>query len=286
MNGRLRVVLVVALLLLAAMGLSGAGALHPRLDGPLVGEREAALVATVALAAIGIWAATKVRRREEDDEDEGPVDQSAIGIKPLLVALAVGLVVAVVIALLIVLILSQHHPLTAPPSTPTFDEDGPVQPAPVPAPGPLSHGSPLDVAIVVLALAALAAALFLRPRRRPARPDDAPTAEDEDTVDRAVTAAIAALDEDVVDDRSAVLAAYAAMERELAARGTPRAQTETPSELVLRAAADGRLDPGPARRLLELFAEARFSSHPVGPGHREAALAALRELRAVPWSQR
>jgi hypothetical protein len=68
------------------------------------------------------------------------------------------------------------------------------------------------------------------------------------------------------------------MERSLADRGTARGAADTPDELLARAVASGIVRGGAASRLTALFYEARFSTHPVGAGQRDAASAALDEL--------
>jgi Domain of unknown function (DUF4129) len=80
------------------------------------------------------------------------------------------------------------------------------------------------------------------------------------------------------DARAAIVACYQAMERALADTGTSRAPAETPDELLARAAVNLVSCEGAAHRLTWLFYEARFSSHQLGPGERNAAEAALTEL--------
>ena len=95
----------------------------------------------------------------------------------------------------------------------------------------------------------------------------------------AVDAAIDALDT-TIDPRYAVIAAYAAMERVLAARGIRRLRAEAPREYlrrVLLAASGAERD---AQTLTGLFEEARFSTHPISERLRELALSALTSLHA------
>ena len=87
-------------------------------------------------------------------------------------------------------------------------------------------------------------------------------------------AALAGID----DARAAIIACYVAMERRLADRGTARGAADTPDELLARAVASGAVRGGAAGRLTALFYEARFSTHPLGAGQRDAASAALDEL--------
>jgi Domain of unknown function (DUF4129) len=64
----------------------------------------------------------------------------------------------------------------------------------------------------------------------------------------------------------------------LAERGAARGAANTPDELLARAVAAGVVRGGAAGRLTALFYEARFSTHPLGAGQRDAASAALDEL--------
>jgi Domain of unknown function (DUF4129) len=68
------------------------------------------------------------------------------------------------------------------------------------------------------------------------------------------------------------------MERRLADRGTARVAADTPDELLARAVTAGTVRGGAAGRLTALFYEARFSTHPLDAGQRDAASAALDEL--------
>jgi NADH:ubiquinone oxidoreductase subunit 5 (subunit L)/multisubunit Na+/H+ antiporter MnhA subunit len=95
----------------------------------------------------------------------------------------------------------------------------------------------------------------------------------------AVQAAIGALDE-AGDPRGAVIAAYAAMERALAAHGVARSSAEAPREYLRRVLVASSATEHEARTLTGLFEEARFSIHPISERVREAALSALRSLRA------
>ncbi|MFD4262867.1 DUF4129 domain-containing protein [Streptomyces sp. NPDC058534] len=81
--------------------------------------------------------------------------------------------------------------------------------------------------------------------------------------------------------RSRVIACYAAMEDALVASGVRRHASDSPADLLTRAA-DAGLAPSPAApRLTTLFREARYSSHPMGPSHREAAAGALEEIASL-----
>ena len=69
------------------------------------------------------------------------------------------------------------------------------------------------------------------------------------------------------------------MEASLASAGAARRAADTPEELLLRAYRDGFLRTQAASGLTELFREARFSTHPLGQVERDAAAAALWQIR-------
>lgn len=150
---------------------------------------------------------------------------------------------------------------------------------------PGGHGGSLHVPVglilyallIVAIIAAVAVSIWWSTRlRRPAAPlfiDDVPTEELREAVKEA-RAAIVGID----DARAAIIACYVAMERRLADRGAAREVADTPDELLARAVASGAVRSGAASRLTRLFYEARFSTHPLGAGHRDAASAALDEL--------
>lgn len=82
----------------------------------------------------------------------------------------------------------------------------------------------------------------------------------------------------VEDARAAIIACYVAMEDSLAERGAARAAADTPDELLARATSRGIVRGTAAGRLTALFYKARFSSHPLDGGERDAAEQALDEL--------
>jgi Domain of unknown function (DUF4129) len=95
------------------------------------------------------------------------------------------------------------------------------------------------------------------------------------------------------DPRRAVIAAWARMERGLAAAGLPRRPSEAPFEYAARVLETslapihrgtspgfpGPLRPGSVQRLTGLFERAKFSQHAIGPAERDEAIAALRAVR-------
>ncbi len=81
------------------------------------------------------------------------------------------------------------------------------------------------------------------------------------------------------DPRRAVIAAYARMERALAASGLPRAPAEAPEEYLQRILSDVPITRRAATRLTSLFAWARFSGHDVRPEMRDEAIETLEQVQ-------
>jgi len=81
------------------------------------------------------------------------------------------------------------------------------------------------------------------------------------------------------DPRRAVIAAYARLERVLAAYGLPRQPSETSEEYVARILASLDVDEGAIRWLTRLFMRAKFSQHDVDVAMKEEAIAALVRVR-------
>ena len=96
----------------------------------------------------------------------------------------------------------------------------------------------------------------------------------------------AALDESIDDlrrerdARRAVIAAYARMERVLAASGLPRRAAEAPLEYLTRVLRDLlRASAESVSRLTALFERAKFSTHEIGSDSKEEAIEALVAVR-------
>ena len=83
------------------------------------------------------------------------------------------------------------------------------------------------------------------------------------------------------EPREAIIACYAAMERELThVPGAVPLDCDTPSEVLARAVDRHALRAASATQLVELFEEARFSPHVMNEGHRDTAVDALRLVLA------
>jgi hypothetical protein len=133
----------------------------------------------------------------------------------------------------------------------------------------------LLVGALALLAVVMGALVLLRARRR--RVDDTPAG------DAALVDAVDESLDDLVrepDARRAVIAAYARMERALAAQGVERQPSETSLEYLSRALVEATASERSARRLTTLFHRARFSQHGVDEAMKGDALDALRSLRA------
>lgn len=97
-----------------------------------------------------------------------------------------------------------------------------------------------------------------------------------DPLTRAAEVGLAEIEDLSREPRDAIIACYAAMERELARvpEAAPQ-QFDTASEVLARAVEHQALPAGSATRLVELFGEARFSRHVMREEHRDAAVRAL-----------
>jgi Domain of unknown function (DUF4129) len=283
-----RLLPLVLLVVLVIVGLRGAVA-APRWNGPLKSDGVpiglAVEVAFCALLVVTLRRDAAARRAAErlpytgaDPEIEGPV--------ALRWVLKYGLG-ASMIAVAVVLISNLHlhyfgKPRSArPPLAPTRPKI-PPRPGTSHAGGWTLHipwGPILYGLLVLVLVAAVVISIWWSTRlRRPAPP--LPIADlSADELRAAVESGRVAL-AGIDDARAAIIACYLAMERSLADRGARRAVSDTPDELLARAVAANVVRGGAAGRLTALFYEARFSSHALVGGQRDAASAALDELAA------
>jgi hypothetical protein len=81
------------------------------------------------------------------------------------------------------------------------------------------------------------------------------------------------------DPRRAVIAAYARLERVLAAHGLPRKPAEAPMEYLGRMLTELSVSDRAARALTDLFERAKFSQHAVGAEMKDEAIDALQTVR-------
>lgn len=122
--------------------------------------------------------------------------------------------------------------------------------------------------------------------RRADEPAESPaTAPPSRSLARAAERGLAEMTDLSREPREAIIACYAAMERELAhVPGAAPQDFDTPSEVLARAVEHHVLHADNAVELVNLFTEARFSPHVMNEGHRDEAVRVLRlvldELRS------
>jgi len=131
--------------------------------------------------------------------------------------------------------------------------------------------------VVVVGLVAAAAIAYVVASRRTRRPRD-PQAELAEELAGALDEALDDLRSEA-DPRRAIIAAYARLERVLAANGVARLRSETPDEYLVRVLHDLELTPDAIARLTALFTQAKFSHHAVDATMKEIAIAALEQVR-------
>jgi 4-amino-4-deoxy-L-arabinose transferase-like glycosyltransferase len=131
--------------------------------------------------------------------------------------------------------------------------------------------------VVVVGLAAIAVAAWYFAARRD---------RVQLTPEQAAAGALAAVLDDTLDDlraekdpRRAVIAAYARLERTLAAHRLGRHPSEAPGEYLARILPELELERGSVRRLTELFTRAKFSPHAIDAAMKEDAIDALTTVR-------
>jgi Domain of unknown function (DUF4129) len=205
----------------------------------------------------------------------------------LLIGLAV-IVVWLLIAMTLAHLFVPHGMSPEPPPQPAA---APPPHAAVTPPKPNQPNDPGDMVGVLLVgtvplLLIIVAAAVINTRRRARRPapasgaddplgSEAPTPRSEILV-RAAEVGLAEIADLSREPRDAIIACYAAMERELAnVPGAAPQDFDTPTEVLARAVERHALHADNAVQLVNLFEEARFSPHVMNEGHREEAVRVL-----------
>ncbi len=282
--------LVLPLALLIILGLAGlrGSVTTPRWNGPL--RHDGLVIGLVLEVILGFLLVLTTRRRAAAARAAAVsgvvVHDVAAKLRGVLMFVLGAGMIAVAVAIVVALHLHvfSKAPAKLPPAArPT------VRRTPKLPPGSHQAGSlhiPVAAILYALLIVALVAAVVLSVwwsrRFRPsfgARKDDY-LAEDPEDLREAVESGRSAL-RAVDDARAAIIACYVAMESSLAERGAARTIADTPDELLARATTSGLVRGTAAARLTALFYEARFSSHPLGRGQRDAAEQALDELAEV-----
>jgi len=235
-------------------------------DRLLAGLEVAVLVAAVLLVvALVVSALTSGTRRPGRPKGRRSI------VRTILVMLALGLLAGAILAR------QQREDRQG-------DEGGQEAVATTVAPEASSEATrpmwPLALLGTVVVVALVTAAWAAR-RRRPTFDGEVnPRAAEE--VRRAAGSAFAASLADLEaepDPRRAIVAAYARLLDGLDAAGFGRHLAEAPQEHLRRVLEQLHVPPAPLHTLVALFAEARFSEHPLTAAHKQTAIDAFRAAR-------
>jgi uncharacterized membrane protein YhaH (DUF805 family) len=297
-----RVVALIVLLLVVAAALRGyLPARHDAVRNESGGRAAlvfvvAALAVTLALIAIAVVA--RLRDPRAPAPTAGALSEM-LGTgrgRPSWRVLLIGL--AVIAAwLLVVMLLARFlgHGVAPAPSPADSGAAPSTNPSAPPPPQQQRQHRPRDGSqnLLGILLACTVAMLVLfvggtvataRRRWRPATPvvadepaqPPAPVARSE-SLARAAERGLAEMTDLSREPREAIIACYAAMERELAhVPGAAPREFDTPTEVLARAVEHHALHADNAVQLVNLFAEARFSPHVMNEGHRDIAVGVLR----------
>lgn len=303
-----RAVAVVALLFIAAWALRGyLPGVEPVADRERPTSSPAALIVDVALLAgsvviIGIAIVSRLRNRQARRPGAGQLPASPGGMgRPTwrFSLIALGLLIAWLILVLVLMRMGVGNLGEQPPSDLPTGPDPSSAPTPT-NPMPRQPDSPDDTGtniigylvppmLILMALIVVGTAIASRRQRRVATPwrvaDDDPEAPAQpgaaESLARAAEVGLAEMGDLSREPREAIIACYAAMERELThVPGAVPQDCDTPSEVLARAVDHHALRPDSASQLVELFEEARFSPHVMNENHRDVAVDTLRLVLA------
>ncbi|WP_333770099.1 DUF4129 domain-containing protein [Streptomyces sp. IBSBF 2435] len=278
-------VVAVAGTALGAMLLRPERSLLAKSGGPLDSTPVVILIALACLAA-GPMLSSRYRARLGYEQNLPPLEQRlADVVRVTLIAAAV---------LIPIVLLTMHRFPPSGPTPPDARPSGgtPLTPTHRPIPAPKAYkptGGPqfslphivelLGVAVLVIVLLVAGYRLWRQLRPAPATPLGYRPATEQDLLAEAVDSGRRALFHGT-DARAAVIACYAAMETSLADSGVARRVSDSPQDLLERAAGSGLLTGPHAGALTALFREARYSTHPMDGAHRDRAAAALDAIAA------
>jgi len=296
-----RVVALIVLLIAVAAALRGY--LPAQVRGPLSaagGNRAAMMFVIAALAGTLVLMTVAVIARLRDPRAVAPTTFDVSDMigggkgRPSWRVLMIGL--AVIVAWLLIAMMLSH--LFVPREVSPAPPSQPAMPPPahdtVPPPKHNRQNDPGDMVGVLLAsavpllLIVVAAAVINTRRRWLGRFGRAPGASADDYAEsdappkrsellvRAAEVGLAEMADLSREPREAIIACYAAMERELAnVPGAVPQDFDTPTEVLARAVEHHALHADNAVQLVNLFEEARFSPHVMNEGHREVAVRVL-----------
>jgi hypothetical protein len=292
-----RVVAVIVLLILVAAALRGYFPAHDPASRPEPGGGRAglmfviaALSATLTLMAIAVIARLRDPRQVAPTAGEISDMLGRGGGRPSWRVLLIGLGVIVAWILIATLLSQWVFP---------HDIDTAIQDSSTPPRAPDATASPpkrqpqnnngdmlgilLASAVPLMLIIVAGSIVAARRRWRSAAPGvideyvgpaEPPTRSE--SLVRAAEVGLAEIADLSREPREAIIACYAAMERELAnVPGAVPQDFDTPTEVLARAVERHALHADNAVQLVNLFAEARFSPHVMNEGHREEAVRIL-----------
>jgi hypothetical protein len=298
-----RVVAVIVLLILIAASLHGYIPGVERAAGQRPPGSPASLVYVVVLLGVSlVIVALALIARLRDPRTAAP---SAGGLpdrfsgaagRPGWRVLLIGTAVLVAWLLMVWLLarLIMQHGIGQPPAAPQSTAPTPSN-NPTPPPELRDAGGEGDVlryliaGTVALLVLIVAGAVVAARRRRIATPHIAATEplvppatpRTSESLARAAEIGLAEIGDRSREPREAIIACYAAMERELAhVPGAVPQDFDTATEVLARAVEHHALHVDNASQLVNLFAEARFSPHVMNEGHRENAVRVLQLVLA------
>jgi hypothetical protein len=299
-----RAIAVVALLFIAAWALRGyLPGVEPVADRERPASSPAALVVDVALLAgsvaiIGFAIISRLRNRQARRPGMGqlPASPGTMGRPTWRFALiAIGLLIGWLVLVLVLTRMGIVSPgdqsssavptVPDPSSAPSPTNPVPRQPDSSGDPGTDIIGYLVPPMLILMALVVVGTAIASRRQRRGATLWAAPADDAKapaqpgaaESLARAAEVGLAEIGDLSREPREAIIACYAAMERELThVPGAVPQDCDTPSEVLARAVDHHALRADSASQLVDLFEEARFSPHVMNEGHRDVAVDALR----------
>jgi hypothetical protein len=303
-----RVVAVIVLLIGSAASLRGYLPGVERANQPPPPDSGSSLIyvavlLSVSLVIVAVALITRLRDPRRVPASAGGLPQRFSGGRgrPAWRVVMIGAAVLVV-WLLVVWLLSRFivpHGIAQPQPAPQSAVPTPANNTPQ-RPGPRDAGADRDVLryliagtvalltmIVVGAVATARRRRVVAPRIEPAQPVGQPISTVAATsLARAAESGLAEIEDLNHEPRQAIIACYAAMERELTHfPGAVPQDFDTPTEVLARAVEHHALHVDNAAELVNLFEEARFSPHVMNEEHRRSALRVLQlvlaEMRSV-----
>jgi len=292
-----RMALLLALLIAAAVSLRGRMPTTAQTatdsgseDGSMVGMIALLSVSMLAMAFAMLHHRSGPPRPPAREFPEGPRGNRS-GWNLRLGLIALGLLIAWLIAVIVLNRLGVNDD-TQQIANPDAVPDPTVAPRPESSPTtlPQQHKDTsrlliaTTAALMVMMVIATVLGALRRPRREPAPlvdPAAAAAAPGPEPLALAAERGLAEVANRNLPPREAIIACYAAMERALAGAPTTAPQaSDTPSEVLARAVATRALSARSAAPLVEVFTEARYSTHQMTEEHRQIADRALRSVLA------